>query len=100
MGGHARFSPSSAYRRINCPRSLILEEQFEDEESQYAAEGSARHSLPEHLIKRHLKQRSKRPVSDYFSDELLKAVDEYVLYVINEIEGAKRSCENSILLVE
>lgn len=100
MGGHARFSPSSAYRRINCPPSLILEEQFEDEESQYAAEGSAGHSLAEHLIKRHLKQRSKRPVSDYFSDELLEAVDEYVLYVINEIEEAKRSCENPIFLVE
>lgn len=100
MGGHARFSPSSAYRRINCPPSLILEEQFEDEESQYAAEGSAGHSLAEHLIKRHLKQRSKRPVSDYFSDELLEAVDEYVLYVINEIEEAKRSCGNPIFLVE
>lgn len=100
MGGHARFSPSSAYRRINCPPSLILEEQFEDEESQYAAEGSAGHSLAEHLIKRHLKQRSKRPVSDYFSDELLEAVDEYVLYVINEIEEAKRICENPIFLVE
>ncbi|GAA0109276.1 DUF2800 domain-containing protein [Clostridium tertium] len=100
MGGHARFSPSSAYRRINCPPSLVLEEQFEDEESKYAAEGSAGHSLAEHLIKRHLKQRSKRPVSDYFSDELLEAVDEYVLYVINEIEEAKRSCENPIFLVE
>lgn len=100
MGGHARFSPSSAYRRINCPPSLILEEQFEDEESQYAAEGSAGHSLAEHLIKRHLKQRSKRPVSDYFSDEILEAVDEYVLYVINEIEEAKRICENPIFLVE
>lgn len=100
MGGHARFSPSSAYRRINCPPSLVLEEQFEAEESQYAAEGSAGHSLAEHLIKRHLKQRSKRPVSDYFSDEILEAVDEYVLYVINEIEEAKRSCENPIFLVE
>lgn len=100
MGGHARFSPSSAYRRINCPPSLVLEEQFVDEESQYAAEGSAGHSLAEHLIKRHLNQRSKRPVSDYFSDELLEAVDEYVLYVINEIEEAKRSCENPMFLVE
>lgn len=100
MGGHARFSPSSAYHRINCPPSLVLEEQFEDEESQYAAEGSAGHSLAEHLIKRHLKQRSKRPVSDYFSEELLEAVDKYVLYVINEIEESKRSCENPIFLVE
>ena len=60
MGGkHARFSPSSAGRRLNCPPSLVLEEQFQDEESEYAAEGSAGHSLAEHLIKKHLKQRSR-----------------------------------------
>ena len=58
MGGkHARFSPSAAGRRLNCPPSLTLEEQFLDEESEYAAEGSAGHALAEHLIKKHLKQR-------------------------------------------
>jgi hypothetical protein len=34
---------------------LVLEEQFQDEESAYAAEGSAGHALAEHLIKKHLK---------------------------------------------
>lgn len=71
MSGHARFSPSSAHRRLNCPPSLVLEEQFEDEESHFAAEGSTGHALAEHLIKKHLKQRSKRPVSNYYSEELL-----------------------------
>ncbi|WP_010651614.1 DUF2800 domain-containing protein [Oceanobacillus massiliensis] len=100
MSGHARFSPSSAHRRLNCPPSLVLEEQFEDEESHYAAEGSAGHALAEHLIKKHLKQRSRRPVSNYYSDELLEAVDEYVSYVIGEIEEAKRICNNPIFFVE
>ena len=36
---HARFSPSAANRRIHCPPSLLLEEQFEEGESVYAAEG-------------------------------------------------------------
>lgn len=44
MSGHSRFSPSSAHHRLNCPSSLVLEEQFEDEESHYAAEGSAGHA--------------------------------------------------------
>ena len=75
MGGkHARFSPSAAGRRLNCPPSLTLEEQFLDEESEYAAEGSAGHALAEHLIKKHLKQRSKRPTSAYYTDELIEAV--------------------------
>lgn len=100
MGAHARFSPSAAYRRLNCPPSLVLEEQFQDEESAYAAEGSAGHALAEYLIKKHLKVRSKRPVSDYYSDDLLEAVDEYVSYVINEIEEAKRTCKAPIFSVE
>lgn len=100
MSGHARFSPSSANRRLNCPPSLVLEEQFAEEESQYAAEGSAGHALAEHLIRKHLKQRSKRPVSDYYSDELLDAVDEYVSYVIGEIEEAKRVCNGPVFTVE
>ena len=100
MGGHARFSPSSANRRLNCTPSLVLEEQFKDEESQYAAEGSAGHAMAEHLIKKHLKQRSRRPVSDYYSDELLEAVDEYVSFVIGEIEEAKRICSCPVFTVE
>ena len=55
MGAHARFSPSAANRLIHCPPSLVLGEVFQDEESPYAAEGSAGHALAEHLIKKHLK---------------------------------------------
>ena len=42
---HARFSPSAANRRIHCPPSLLLEEQFEEGESIYAAEGTAGEGL-------------------------------------------------------
>ena len=55
MGAHARFSPSAANRLIHCPPSLVLGEAFQEEESPYAAEGSAGHALAEHLIKKHLK---------------------------------------------
>ena len=72
-GSHARFSPSAANRRIHCPPSLLLEEQFEEGESIYAAEGTAGHSLAEHLIRKHLKMRTKRPTSDYYTDELVEA---------------------------
>jgi len=97
---HARFSPSSANRRIHCPPSLLLEEQFEEGESVYAAEGTAGHSLAEHLIRKYLKLRTKRPTSKYYTDELINAVDEYVAFVIGEIEAARRECEHPIILVE
>ena len=90
MGGHARFSPSSGKRRLECPPSLLLEEQFPDEESPFAAEGSAGHAMAEYLINKYLKKRTKRPVSDYYSDELLEAVDDYVEYNIGQIEQAGR----------
>ena len=54
---HARFSPSAANRRIHCPPSLLLEEQFEEGESVYAAEGTAGHAMAEHIIRKYLGQR-------------------------------------------
>lgn len=80
--------------------SSLLEEQFPDEESPYAAEGTAGHKLAEHLIKKHLKIRSRRPTSDYYSDELLEAVDGYVQYVIEQIEEAKHICSDPVFSVE
>lgn len=100
MSTHARVSPSALKRIMNCPPSLRLSEQFSDEGSPYAAEGTAGHALAEHLIKKYLKQRTKRPVSDYFSDELLEAVEDYVSFVIGEIETARKECENPVLAVE
>ena len=100
MGGHARNSPSALHRTLNCTPSLVLGEQFADEESSYAAEGSAGHALAEHLIKKHLKLRTKRPVSDYYSDDLLEAVDDYVSFVIGEIEDAKLECKQPVFAVE
>lgn len=84
MGGHARYSPSSGKRRLECPPSLLLEEQFPDEESPFAAEGTAGHAMAEYLINKYLKKRTKRPVSDYYSDELLEAVvDSNKIHIID-----------------
>ena len=48
MGAHARFSPSAANRLIHCPPSLVLGEAFQEEESPYAAEGSAGQNVGRH----------------------------------------------------
>ena len=64
---HARFSPSAAGRRIHCPPSLLLEEQFEEGESVYAAEGTAGHAMAEHIIRKYLGQQTIRPTSEFLS---------------------------------
>ena len=100
MGAHARFSPSSGKRYLSCSPSLLLEEQFPDEQSPFAAEGSAGHEMAEYLINKHLKKRTKRPVSDYYSDELMEAVEDYTAYAVSQIEEAKQNCENPFFGVE
>ncbi len=100
MGAHARFSPSSGKRYLSCTPSLRLEEQFEDEQSPYAAEGSAGHAMAEYLINKHLKKRTRRPTSDYYTEELLEAVEEYATYCIGQIEQARAVCGSPFISVE
>ena len=100
MGKHARFSPSKGKQYLSCTASLALEEQFEDEQSSYAAEGTAGHELAEQLIRKYLKIRTRRPVSEYYTDELVEAVEEYVSYVTGQIEEARKDCADSVFLVE
>lgn len=49
--GHALLSASSAHRWIHCPPSARLSESYEDKGSDYAAEGTAAHSLCEYKLK-------------------------------------------------
>ena len=68
MGKHSILSPSGSRRWLNCTPSARLEQEFADTESEAAKEGTAAHALCEHKLKRALRRRSKRPVSDYDSD--------------------------------
>lgn len=100
MGQHAILSASASKRWMNCTPSALLEKQFADEESIYAAEGTAAHALAEHKLKRFLKKRSKRPVSDYDCDEMEECTDDYVSFAMEQIEKAKLSCSDPVVMIE
>lgn len=101
MGKHALLSASSSKRWLNCTPSARLEEQFpSDSGSPYAKEGTAAHALAEHKLKRMLKKRSKRPVSDYDCDEMEECTDGYVSYALEQIEKARQSCKDPVILIE
>ena len=45
---HALLSASASHRWLNCTPSARLELEFEDQETEAAAEGTAAHALGEH----------------------------------------------------
>lgn len=45
MSAHAKFSPSGAHRWMRCPGSLVLEADYPNDSSAYAAEGTCAHDL-------------------------------------------------------
>ena len=51
---HALLSPSSSERWIACPPSVRLSEKFDEKPSEYAAEGTAAHSLCEYKLRQTL----------------------------------------------
>lgn len=100
MVKHAILSASGSHRWLNCTPSARLELEFENTTSEAAREGTAAHALCEHKLKKFLKKRSKRPVSDYNSDEMEECTDAYAEFVMEQYEEAKKSCKDPVILIE
>lgn len=97
---HAVLSASSSHRWLNCTPSAVLEKSFENKGNEAASEGTAAHELCEHKLKKALKRRSKRPVSDYNTDEMEECSDAYVDFVMEQYEQAKQKCKDPVVLIE
>ena len=100
MSRHAMLSASGSHRWQNCTPSARLELEFENTTSEAAREGTAAHALCEHKLKKFLKKRSKRPVSDYNSDEMEEYTDAYAEFVMEQYEEAKKYCKDPVILIE
>ncbi|MGE5417500.1 MAG: DUF2800 domain-containing protein [Acidobacteriota bacterium] len=97
---HALLSASGAHRWMNCTPSARLEVEFDESESESAAEGTAAHALAEHKLRRALKLRSKKPVSKFDSDEMDVYTDGYVEFIQELITQAKQKCIDPVVLME
>ena len=97
---HAILSASSAYRWMHCTPSARLEQRFSDQESSAAAEGTAAHAVAEHKLRRAMKFRSKKPISQYDCDEMDEYTDGYVQYVLEALAKAREKCQDPVLLIE
>lgn len=97
---HAVLSASSAHRWLNCTPAPRLEQEFDDHETEAAAEGSAAHALAEHKLRKALKLRSKKPISQYDSDEMDEYTSGYVDFVMEALAEAKATCPDPQVLIE
>ena len=97
---HAILSASSAHRWMNCNPSARLEQEFEDRETEAAAEGTAAHALCEHKLRRAMKMQSRKPTSQYDCDEMDAYTDDYVQFVLDTLTEARANCADPMLMIE
>lgn len=97
---HAVLSASSSHRWLNCSPSARLELEFDDNETAAAAEGTAAHALCEHKLRRALKLRSDKPISQYDCDKMDEYTDGYVQFVLEAIAEIKETCKDPMVLIE
>lgn len=92
---HAVLSASSSKQWLHCPPSIRLQENFPNESSVYAAEGTFAHEVCEYKVRKYLKERVKRPQSEEFdTEEIEQITDIYAEFVISIIEKMKENgCE-------
>ena len=99
---HALLSASSSKQWLHCTPSARLQEQFPNETSVYAAEGTFAHEVCEYKVRKYLKERVKRPQSEeYYTEEIDQITDVYAEFVIGIIEEMKRNgCEPLVMVEE
>ena len=99
---HALLSASSSKQWLNCPPSARLQENFPNESSVYAEEGTFAHSICEYKVKKYLHERVRRPQSEeFYTEELEQSTDAYYEFVVGGVEEMKQNgCEPLVLVEE
>jgi hypothetical protein len=100
--GHAILSASSSDRWLHCPPSARLCESYDDKGSDYAAEGTDAHTLCEHKLRQALGMEATDPTENltWFNEEMNDCASGYAAYVLEQVETAKQTCADPVVLVE
>ena len=102
MGKHALLSASSSHRWLNCPPSARLCENYADQSSGYAAEGTEAHVLCEYKLKTALGMPSHNPIAhlSFYSDEMENCAADYASFILELVATAKQSGSSPLVLIE
>ena len=110
-GTHALLSASSAHRWLNCTPSARLEEQYEEQTSVYAEEGSLAHHYAEIELKhaigsasidsvKYLSELKKIKSDELYNPEMDEYVGVYVSFVMETYGAIQRVCPDAELIIE
>ena len=102
MGKHAILSASSADRWLHCPPSARLCESYDDKGSDYAAEGTDAHALCEYKLRKALGMETTDPTENlsWYNSEMEECAAGYAAYVLEQVEMAKQTCPDPVVLIE
>ena len=100
--GHALLSASSSERWLHCPPSARLCESYDDKGSDYAAEGTDAHTLCEYKLRRALGMEAEDPTENltWFNEEMADCATGYATYVLEQVEAAKQTCADPVVMIE
>ena len=100
--GHALLSASSSERWLHCPPSARLCESYDDKGSNYAAEGTDAHELCEYKLRRALGMEAKDPTENltWYNEEMADCASDYAAYILEQVEAAKQTCADPVVLIE
>jgi hypothetical protein len=100
--GHALLSASSSDRWLHCPPSARLNESYADKGSDYAAEGTDAHTLCEYRLRQALGVKAEDPTESlsWFNEEMDDCASGYAAYVLEQVEAAKQTCADPVVLIE
>lgn len=100
-GTHAILSPSSSERWINCPPSA-KENAGSDTGSSYAQQGTDAHALCEYKVKQALGHKVRDPTPDleFYDEEMEECAAAYCEFIMEQVQAAKESCPDPLVLVE
>lgn len=98
---HALLSPSASSRWLVCTKSAKLEEQFPEDESAAATQGTIAHELAEAKVSRKLKLSNKRnPKNPLIDEEMQTCTDDYVSFVFDQYTQMAKETGDVLALVE
>lgn len=102
MPKHALLSASSSHRWLNCPPSAKLCAKQDDKGSAYAQQGTDAHSLCQYKLEKALGMNTQDPIKnlEYYDAEMENCADEYVSFILEQIEEVHHHCSDPLVLIE